>query len=132
MGTVTYPHPGVERRLNEFFVPFRAKIDQQSELAKKYEVHWTPGIVILDDLENLHYRSFGFHPPELCEHLLDIARGMTHFDLGRYREAADAFGRVTEDRTRSALTAEALYWLGVAQYKAGDKGALPRVWNRLL
>jgi len=132
MGSVTYPHGGVERRLNESFVAFKPQIDLNQELAKKYEVHWTPGIVILDEMENMHYRAFGYHPPELCEHLLDIGRGMTHFDLGRYREAAEAFTRVTEDRTRSPLTPEALYWLGVARYKTGDKSAMTQVWSRLL
>jgi tetratricopeptide (TPR) repeat protein len=132
MGAVTYPHAGVERRLNDGFVLLRPELSQDDPLAKKYEVHWTPGLVILDSSESLHYRTFGYHPPELCEHLLDVARGMAHFDRGRYREAAEAFTRVAEDPRRSPFTAEALYWLGVTRYRAGEKEGLVRHWNSLL
>jgi tetratricopeptide (TPR) repeat protein len=132
MGAVTYPHAGVERRLTEHFVCVRPQIDVEKDLAEKFMVRWTPGLVFLDGQEGLHYRAFGFHPPEMCEHLLDIGRGMVMFNLGRFDEAVKAFTEVVEDKESSPLQAEAHYWLGVARYKAGDKEALAKTWDELL
>jgi tetratricopeptide (TPR) repeat protein len=122
----------VERRLTQHFVCVRPQIDVEKDLAGKHMVHWTPGLVFLDGQERVHYRAFGFHPPEMFEHLLDIARGMTMFNLGRYDEAVKAFTEVVDDKESSPLQAEAHYWLGVARYKAGDKEALAKTWNELL
>jgi len=132
MGTVTYPHGGVERRLSQFFVSVRPQIDVEKDLAKKFLVSWTPGLLFLDGQEGVQYRAFGFHPPEMFEHLLDVARGTIEFNLGRYDEAMKAFSAVSEDKDPSPLQAEALYWLGVARYKSGDKEGLGKTWSQLL
>lgn len=132
MGTVTYPQGGVERRLLQHFVCVRPQIDLNKDLAKRFLVSWTPGLLFLDGLENVHHRASGFHPPEMFEHLLDLGRGMIEFNLGRYLAAINAFAAVTEDDQASPLQAEALYWLGVARYKSGDKEGMPRAWNRLI
>lgn len=132
MDAVTYPHGGVVRRLNESFVAFKPRIDENDALAKKYLVTWTPGIVFVDALENLHYRAYGFHPPEEFEHLLHVGHGTLEFNRGNYKEALGIFSRVTEDPERTDLQPEALYWLGVCHYKTGDKEGLMRTWARLL
>jgi tetratricopeptide (TPR) repeat protein len=132
MGTVTYPHGGVERRLTEHFVCVRPQIDLEKELAKKFLASWTPGFFFADAQESVHYRATGFHPPEMFEHLLDIARATLDFDLGRYEEAAKTFSAVAEDKDPSPLQAEAIYWLGVSRYKAGDREALSKAWSLIL
>ena len=131
MDAVTYPHGGVEKRLAQF-VCVRPQIDVEKDLAKKYLAGWTPGLLFLDGQEAVHYRAFGFHPPEMFEHLLDLGRGMIAFNGGRFEEAVKAFTAVTEDESASPLQAEALYWLGVSRYKTGDKEALGKAWNELL
>ena len=132
MDTVTYPHGGVERRLTQNFVCFRPQIDVEKDLAKKFLATWTPSFFFLDGQENVHYRATGFHPPEMFEHLLDFARGRIDFDLGRYDEAARFLSAVAEDKDSSPLQAEALFWLGVSRYKAGDKEALSKTWSMIL
>jgi hypothetical protein len=132
MDTVTYPHGGVERRLSEHFVCVRPQIDVEKDLAKKFNVGWTPGFLFLDAQEAVRHRAFGFHPPEMFEHLLDIARGTMAFQGGRFEEAIQAFSSVTGSKDPSPLQPEAQYWLGVARYKTGDKEALGKTWNELL
>ena len=132
MDTVTYPHPGVERRLNESFVAFKPQIDQNETLAKRFVVTWTPGIIFVDSFETVHYRAYGYTPPEEFEHLLHVGHGMMEFDRGHYDEALMIFGHAAEDLQKTALQPEALYWYGVCQYKTGDKEAMARSWNRLL
>ena len=132
MGTVTYPHGGVERRLNESFVAFRPQLDQNEPLATKFLVHWTPGILVLDGLENVHHRAFGYHPPEDFEHLLDVGLGLIQFNSGNYKAAIPFFARAGEDAERTGVQPEALYWLGVSRYKSGDKDGLSKTWSRIL
>jgi len=132
MGAVTYPHGGVERRLNETFVAWKPQTDQHAGLAKTYGALWTPAIFFVDSDEVVHHRVYGYHPPEEMEHLLHIGLAKVEFGHERYREAAAAYQKVTEDPQKTALVPEALYWLGVALYKAGDKEALARTWSRLL
>ena len=132
MGTVTYPHGGVERRLTQNFVCLRPQIDVEKDLAKKFLATWTPGFFFVDGQENLHHRASGFHPPEMFEHLLDVGRGLIDLNLARYDEAARIFSAVAEDKDSSPLQAEALFWLGVARYKAGDKEALGNTWSLIL
>ncbi len=132
MDTVTYPHGGVERRLSEHFICVRPQIDVEKDLAKKFLAAWTPGFFFLDGQEAVHYRTTGFHPPEMFEHLLDIARGLIAFQGGRFEDAIRAFESVSASKDPSPRQPEALYWLGVARYKNGDKEALGKTWNELL
>lgn len=132
MDAVTYPHGGVERRLNEKYVAVRPHIVENAAIAKRLLVTWTPGIVILDGSENVHYRATGYHPPEECEHMLDIAHGIWNLDRGQHRDASHDFLCVVEDDHRTVLEPEAFYWLGVTQHKSGDKDGMLRTWNRLI
>jgi TolA-binding protein len=132
MDTVTYPHGGVGRRLAEHFVGVRPQIDVEKDLAKRFLATWTPGFFFVDGQENVHYRATGFHPPEMFEHLLDVARGVMAFNSGRYDEAAKTFGAVAEDKDSSPLQADALFWLGVSRYKGGEKDALSKTWSLIL
>jgi hypothetical protein len=132
MDAVTYPHRGVERRLGESFVAYRPQIDQQKDLARKFAVVWTPGLLFLDGLETLHHRAYGYHPPEEFEHLLHVGHGLVEFGNGRPSSALPILARAAGDAERTAVQPEALYWLGVCQYKAGDKEAMVRTWERLM
>ena len=95
MDAVTYPHGGVERRLAEAFVAFRPPVDLEKERARKFGVVWTPGLLFLDGLENVHYRAYGYYPPEEFEHLLHVGHGMVEFGGGRVSSALPIFARAT-------------------------------------
>lgn len=132
MDAVTYPQEESQRRLNDSFVALRLPFDRQGLLEQRWVVSWTPGILILDADERIHYRAYGYHPPDEFAHLLEVAQGMIEFDWGEFAQALRLFARAAEDTRRSAFTPEALYWLGVAYYKTGDKDGLVRTWGRLL
>ena len=131
MDTVTYPNGGVERRLNEEFVPLRLRIDEHKDLAKRFDTSWTPGLVVLDADEKVHYRAQGFFPPEEMEHLLHVGRAMIDFDRSDWAKAAEGFAKAADDAVRTAVQAEALYWKGASQLKTGDKEGVKASWLRL-
>jgi hypothetical protein len=132
MDAVTYPHGGVERRLNESFVAARIHIGENQDLARKFFAVWTPGLLFLDGRENIHYRAYGFHPPEDFEHLLHVGHGMTLLDQNQVDAARGVFERAALDAERSALQAEALYWTGVCRHKSGEKEGMGESWKRIL
>ena len=132
MDAVTYPKEETARALNDGFVAFKPQIDKNESLARRFFVGWTPGIVILDGQENVHYRAFGYHPPEEFEHLLAIGLGTFDFHQGRFKTALEHFSHAADDSRRGPLQAEALYWQGVCRYKTGDKEGLAGTWSRLL
>ena len=131
MDTVTYPHGGVERRLNEMFVAVRLRIDEHKDLALRLQAPWTPGLVFLDPDGQVVHRAQGYFPPEEMEHLLHIGRGMVDFTRGRYEEALAQFAKAADDPERTAEQAEALYWKGACQIKTGDKEGVKASWGRL-
>jgi TolA-binding protein len=57
---------------------------------------------------------------------------MMELNKKNYQAAVAAFARAGEDAERTAVQAEALYWLGVARYRSGDKDGMPKTWSRLL
>lgn len=132
MDAVTYPRPESERLLTRHFVPVRLPLAEHPDLARRYDVRWTPAFVVLDDQRQERYRAFGYHPPEDFEHLLRVARGTIDFNRGDYSSALAWFATAADDVRDSALRPEALYWQGVCRYKLGDKDGMSEAWNRLL
>jgi tetratricopeptide (TPR) repeat protein len=132
MDAVTYPRPETERLLTRHFVPLRLPLAENADMARRFDVRWTPAFVVLDDQEKDHYRAFGYHPPEDFEHLLRVARGTIDFSRGDYSSALAWFATAADDVRDSALRPEALYWQGVCRYKLGDKDGMSQAWNRLL
>lgn len=132
MDAVTYPNPESERLLNERFVPLRLPLAEQPELARTFDVHWTPGLVVLDDQEKVHYQAFGYHPPEDFQHLLRVARGAIDFSRSDYSSALAWFSTAADDVRDSAIKPEAIYWQGVCRYKLGDRDGMGWAWSRLL
>jgi thioredoxin-related protein len=132
MDAVTYSNAGVTKLLRKQFACYRPELAKTTTLAKRFNIRWTPGLVFLDASENLHYMTYGYHPPEEFRALLGIARACADFNRGKFREAAAIFSKVVKEEAGSTFKPEALYWLGVARVKCGDRKSLLKNWNELL
>jgi len=132
MDTVTYPHPGVRAALDEGYVGTRLELGANEETARQLNVAWTPGLLVLDPSERIHYRAYGYYPPEEFRQFLGTARGVAEIHRGNFKDAIAAFSRVAEEGAQTSFQPEALYWLGVSYYRCGDREALMKVWNALL
>ncbi len=132
MDTVTYPDSRVAQFIAEHFIPVEVRVKDNPRLVEEYLVAWTPNVLILDDAGKVHYRIEGYLPPEafLARVSLGIGKYWLH---GKYFEAArERFEEVATRHARTNAGAEALYWLGVAQYRlAHDPGQLRPSWQRL-
>jgi hypothetical protein len=132
MDTVTYPDPRVAQFIAGHFVPARVRVKENPDLVEEFLVGWTPNVVIADEQGKVHYRVEGYLPPE--EFLAHLSLGIGKYWLN-YKQFERARGRFEEVARRHARTdagAEALYWLGVAQYKLShDPAQLRPNWQRL-
>src|SRR5438034_11308234 len=132
MDTVTYPDQRVAQFIQGHFIPVRVGVKENTDLVEDYLVSWTPNVVIADDLGKVHYRVEGYLPPE--EFVAHLSLGIGKYWLNRQQLALarERFDEVTRRHPGTDAGAEALYWLGVAQYKLShDPAQLRPSWQRL-
>ncbi len=132
MDTVTYPDPRVAQFITGHFVPVRVHVKEYPRQVEEYLVGWTPNVVIADDHGKVHYRVEGYLPPD--EFLARLSLGIGKYWLNRkqFDQARERFQEVARRHAGTDAGAEALYWLGVAQYKQShDPAQLRPSWQRL-
>lgn len=128
---MTYPDAEVISHIEGRFIPVKLQIDRETELARRHNVHWTPGLLCLTPDGTVQHRFVGYLPPEEFLALLHLMEGLTYFHRGGFEKARDFFDRVAARWPRSQSAPEALYWLAVSHYKLGDKDKLVENWTKL-
>jgi tetratricopeptide (TPR) repeat protein len=132
MDTVTYPDPRVAQFIVGHFVPARFTVKQNARLVEEYLVSWTPNVVIADDQGKVHYRVEGYLPPEDFVAYLSLGIGKYWLNRKQFAQAKERFDEVARRHARTDAGAEALYWLGVSQYRLShDPAQLRPSWQRL-
>jgi tetratricopeptide repeat protein len=124
-----YPDPRVADFINERFVPVRLHVKDQHEdfqrIGGQFGAQWTPTILIVDDGGEERFRIEGFLPADdfLGQLMLGTARAA--FDRKDYATAERLYREVVDRFPQTEAAAEALYWTGVAKYRAtNDPSAL--------
>jgi len=108
--------------VTENFLPARINVHEQpadwKRFGERYGVQWTPTILIVDSSGTERHRIEGFLPAEdlLAQLALGLARSA--FARQQFAEAERRYREVVERFPRSDVAPEALYWAGVAHYKA--------------
>jgi thioredoxin-related protein len=104
--------------------------DEYKELAARYNAQWTPTILILDSTGQERHRIEGFLPAD--DFLAQLELGAAQLAMARqdFPDAEQRFRGIIERDSQSEVAAEAMYWAGVARYKAtGDAAALKATAN---
>ena len=129
-----YPDERVVRFVTAEFVPIRVHVrdpdDLYARMSERLNVHWTPTVLILDADGVERHRIEGFLPTDDFLASLKLGLGRAAFQRGAFEEAERWFREVVEQHPQSESAPEALYWTGVARYKAkGDASALTDTAN---
>ena len=117
-----YPDPRVADLIATHFVPVRVHAKEQPEqfqdLGARFNAQWTPTTLIVDHSGHEKHRIEGFLPAD--DFLAQLRLGLAHskFSRGLFTEAAQQFSAVVENHSTTDAAPEALYWAGVARYKA--------------
>ena len=117
-----YPDPEVAGFITENFIPDRAHVKEQQDVFALFGAEWTPTVIITEADGTERHRFEGFLPKD--EFLAQLRLGLAHRARGR-NEFAYAERRYRElvNAAPDDVAAEALYWAGVAKYKATNDGA---------
>ena len=87
-------------------------------MVNRFNVKWTPTMIILDPDGGEHHRFIGFFSPEDFISQIILGKGKVEFDLDRFEQAIQCFQEVLARYPRADAAPEAQYFLGVAKYKA--------------
>ena len=124
-----YPDERVARFITENFIPARIHVRDQAadfkRFGERYSAQWTPTILELDPDGTERHRIEGFL--ETDGFLGQLTLGLAHaaFKRQEWADAARRFRDVAERFPTTDAGPEALYWAGVAKYKATqDNSAL--------
>ena len=90
---------------------------------ERFGAQWTPTILVLDRDGVERHRFEGFLPAD--EFLAQLQLGLGHVALARRRfdEAEKLYREVVEKWPETDAAPAALYWAGVARYKASNDAA---------
>lgn len=137
MGAVTYPSPEVQELLEDRFVPLKVNEAEAGpagrRLIVRHRLLWTPGLLYLDARGAELDRTVGYLPPGDFLARAHLVLGKAAYLRRRYGEAEDAFREARRRAGASEPAPEALFWAGIAHYKAagGDKEVLDGQWEKL-
>ncbi len=125
MDTVTYPDPEVQEFLGDNFRLVRASLADKDpevrEIIKQYRTLWSPGFVVLDRRGTELRRFLGYQPAGDFLAELRVAVGKIRI-LHRDPESAYQLFRSVADLDPPApVSAEALYWSGIAMFLRDGK-----------
>lgn len=117
-----YSDPEVTTFIEEHFAPVRVHVKENHDafqhLGTRFDAHWTPTILLIDKRGKEFHRIEGFLPRRDFMSQLKLGVARQAFDDQDYARAAPLFRQVVDEYRDTDAAAEALYWAGVAQYRA--------------
>ena len=122
-----YTNDRVKELIASRFVPVRVHIRQNQadwqRLSAQYGVLWTPTILIVDPAGEERHRIEGFLPAH--DFLSQLELGVAHaaFNRGDHAAAEQLFRDAARKYADTEAAPEALYWAGVARYRATNDPA---------
>ncbi len=124
-----YPDPRVAQLIEQNFSPVRVHVKEQADdfkrLGAKYGAQWTPTILILDSSGEERHRIEGFLPADDFIAQILLGLGKSAFARGDFADAERRYREIADKYPSTDAGPEALYWAGVARYKAtNDPSAL--------
>lgn len=129
----TYPEPDVADFVSKKFIPVQLNQRENLEFFTQNKIIWTPTVTICDAQGLEHFRWIGYLPPEEFLPKMKFALAWLALLKQDYGKAAVILKEIASSHKDSLTAPEALYWLGVAKWKASrDFADLSRVWTSLM
>lgn len=127
-----YPNDRVATLLTEHFVPARVLRSDHPEEASRFNIMWTPTLLILEPDATERHRVVGFLPVEDLVPQLELGMAKAAFGRGDFAGAQRAFQAIADRYPSNDAAPEAVYWAGVSEYKPNrDRQALKRAGELL-
>ena len=118
-----YSEEDVVRFISECFVPIKVAIRKHPESFARFNVEWTPAIIIPDQNGKERHRMIGFLPKEDFLAQLQLAIAKVAFSTRKYEEARKGFAAVGRLHEGTSAAPEGIFWAGVSAYRDTGKNA---------
>ncbi|MFQ5957000.1 MAG: hypothetical protein ACE5KK_04445 [Candidatus Brocadiales bacterium] len=134
MNTVTYSNNRVEELIESHFKPVKISFKENRDLAARLGAHWTPQVQFMDPADSqVHHEFIGFLPPDDFLAEASFALGKVAYDRGMFSEASSWFRKTSEDFPGTETSPQALYYLGVSEFKrTRDHKDMFAAWDVLI
>jgi hypothetical protein len=118
-----YPEPRVDQLVRENLIPVRIQVRENPQAMERFNVQWTPTIVLLGSDGKEQHRIEGFLDTE--DFLAQLTLGLAKIAFARqeWDRAAERYGEVLDRFPATEAAPEAQYWRGVTRYKATNDAA---------
>jgi len=111
-------------------VPLEAHIKEHPAYFHRFDVAWTPAVVIMDSRGVERMRIEGYLPKDEFRAQLELGLARVAFMKKDWAEAEQRYAQILDRYPQSHAAPEALYWKGVSRYKATNDhtvlGELPQ------
>jgi len=101
MDAVTYPDPRTIEFVNRRLIALRVSASSAGPLPGRFNVKYTPTVVIVGEDGREHDRVVGFQPPEEFIPSIALGIGKALFNRGECGRAVDIFEGILADYPRS-------------------------------
>ena len=114
------------------FLPVESHIKEHAAWFHRFDVTWTPTVLILDRQGTERHRIEGYLPKDEFEAQLRMGLGRIAFKDKRWEDAARMYSEVVERFRDTSSAPEARYWRAVSRYKgSNDHSVLEQVAREL-
>jgi hypothetical protein len=126
-----YPAPAVTALINEQFLVARVHAKEQPAMWHRYDIRWTPTVIVLSPDGEEVRRIEGFLPVDDFLGALRLALGYLAANAKQWTDAARWFDQAAQLGETDAGP-EGMYWRGVARFSAShDHAVLPALRKEL-
>jgi hypothetical protein len=109
-----------------------AHIKEHPAWFHRFDVSWTPTVLIMDSDGVERYRIEGYLPKPEFRAELELGLARLAFKRKNWSDAETKYGEIAEHYPDSAVAPEAQYWTGVSQYqRTHDPAILTQTGKRL-
>ena len=118
-----YPNEKVTKFINENLIPARLHVKTHAADMERFNVQWTPTVLLVDTTGHERHRIEGFLPVD--DFLTQLHIGLAHaaFRANKFDESERRYRAIVDQFPNSDVAAEAQYWAGVSKYKASNDAA---------
>jgi hypothetical protein len=118
--------------IQQNFVPLEINIKEIPAGFKRFDVLWTPTVVILDESGKERFRIEGYMPKDEFAAHLTMGLARVAFMNKKWTDAEKFYDEVVQKYPATSLAPAAVYWLGVSRYKkTNDHHVLGKIVTEL-
>lgn len=118
MEAVTFADDKVAAFLNEHLVPIQIQADEAGDLGERYELRWTPHLLVLNPRERVLQMATGWFSPEELVPWTIMGLARDHFLQKNWTMTKVRCQWIIDDYPNSFAAPQAIYYHGVAATQA--------------